>query len=602
MADFTKLNGYTVKDPNAVHTYDTVADLKADTKLKAGNHVQTKGYTTAGDDGHASYIIVDDNTLVDDGGSVHDLANGLKAVLMIKDNINIKQFGVSGNEEDNTLAFQNAINYAISHNYKLILNSNINISSVKTDLITINGNIQIDGNGNTLFNNVIGDYHSLFLITGKVSIKNLIITNNENNEPTEDTGTVDSEDRVDFYLRECTDSTFENITINNCLGVWQFICVRCQNTKINNNTINYNEAYTVDYDRTSMYLHGLNIQCENNILNGKDKARTAIESHGDNILIRNNRIIGYRSPIYIVNDESPLYDEIHQINVIGNYCYTQRGICVWLEGEEDVDTINILNNTIITTGDWYALYTYDVLSENFTVKNINVKNNIIKQLGTTTKETFRFSPTQVGSGKNVNIESINITNNDITEAGTGYTFEMYNQLDGVTIKNIFVKDNIFNLNNNTFSHYVSTAGRINNVYFLNNDLRNNGALLLSISTATKNGEIRFHDNTVEKSITAIGGGNININTSVKGTFPIDLKVADVKDFYYIDIKDLTGNSVKTNGSVNNYTIYNDSVLTGVQFKKGDIIINTNPVIGTPFGWISIGNDNFRIIQNILGGV
>lgn len=81
MADFTKLNGYTVKDPQAVHTYDTVADLKADTKLKAGNHVATKGYTTAGDDGHATYIIVDDNTLVDDGGMIHDLANGLKAVL-----------------------------------------------------------------------------------------------------------------------------------------------------------------------------------------------------------------------------------------------------------------------------------------------------------------------------------------------------------------------------------------------------------------------------------------------------------------------------------------------------------------------------------------
>ena len=112
MADFTKLNGYTVKDPQAVHTYDTVADLKADTKLKAGNHVQTKGYTTAGDDGHATYIIVDDNTLVDDGGSVHDLANGLKAVLQHQDIINTKQFGVvADGETDDTQALQSAINY-----------------------------------------------------------------------------------------------------------------------------------------------------------------------------------------------------------------------------------------------------------------------------------------------------------------------------------------------------------------------------------------------------------------------------------------------------------------------------------------------------------
>lgn len=96
MSDIVTLNGYKIKDEKAVRSYETVALMKADTKLKEGYHVKTKGYYEANDDGHSEYIIVNDDTLVDDGGSIHVLNNGLRAKLLISGVINVKQFGAYG--------------------------------------------------------------------------------------------------------------------------------------------------------------------------------------------------------------------------------------------------------------------------------------------------------------------------------------------------------------------------------------------------------------------------------------------------------------------------------------------------------------------------
>lgn len=74
--------------------YNTVADMKSDKSLKQGDMAVTLGYYSINDGGGSEYIIVDDNTLVDDGGSIHKLVNGLRAELVISnDTINIKQLG-----------------------------------------------------------------------------------------------------------------------------------------------------------------------------------------------------------------------------------------------------------------------------------------------------------------------------------------------------------------------------------------------------------------------------------------------------------------------------------------------------------------------------
>lgn len=116
MSDIVTLNGYKIKDEKAVRSYESIAQMKADTKLKEGYHVKTKGYYEANDGGHGEYIIVDDDTLVDDGGSIHVLTNGLRAKL-INIKVNVKQFGAKGDDiHDDTLMIQTSINYVYDNN------------------------------------------------------------------------------------------------------------------------------------------------------------------------------------------------------------------------------------------------------------------------------------------------------------------------------------------------------------------------------------------------------------------------------------------------------------------------------------------------------
>ena len=111
MSDIVTLNGYKIKDEKAVRSYESIVQMKADTKLKEGYHVKTKGYYEANDGGHGEYVIVDDDTLVDDGGLIHVLTNGLRAKLIIDDYITPEMFGAYGDgTHDDTTAIQHAFN------------------------------------------------------------------------------------------------------------------------------------------------------------------------------------------------------------------------------------------------------------------------------------------------------------------------------------------------------------------------------------------------------------------------------------------------------------------------------------------------------------
>ena len=85
--------------------YNSVADMKADLKLKAGDMAVTLGYYEANDGGGAEYKIVSSSD-----SYYETLDNSLKAELIYYENINVKTVGASGDGiHDDTTIIQNLI-------------------------------------------------------------------------------------------------------------------------------------------------------------------------------------------------------------------------------------------------------------------------------------------------------------------------------------------------------------------------------------------------------------------------------------------------------------------------------------------------------------
>lgn len=165
MSDIVTLNGYKIKDEKAIRSYETIAQMKADTKLKEGYHVKTKGYYEVNDGGHGEYVIVDDDTLVEDNGYIHILNNDLRAKLIINNYVTPEQFGCYGDEEhDDTINFQNMLNKVL--NIKLNENKKYKISNT----LTFRTNTKLIGTGqNSQIISYINDDSPIFYNNENVS-------------------------------------------------------------------------------------------------------------------------------------------------------------------------------------------------------------------------------------------------------------------------------------------------------------------------------------------------------------------------------------------------------------------------------------------------
>lgn len=107
------INGTTGLNNKATH-FKTVDLMKQTMSLKVGQLVTTSGYRESNDGGGATYLITSNSLKSDNGGSVHVLANGLRAeiVLALGEDINLKCFGLYADGiHDDTPAFKRGFDF-----------------------------------------------------------------------------------------------------------------------------------------------------------------------------------------------------------------------------------------------------------------------------------------------------------------------------------------------------------------------------------------------------------------------------------------------------------------------------------------------------------
>ena len=142
----------TDKETKTSSIYASVAELKSSTKVKNGDVVGTKGFYKASDGGGAYYEITNESLTADDI-SIFQLDNGLYAKLIIKNQMNLKQFGAHGDGSTSDSLY-------INEAFKKVKGHILYVPSgtyIITDRINTSSNIIVIGEGKTsLFKAVAG--------------------------------------------------------------------------------------------------------------------------------------------------------------------------------------------------------------------------------------------------------------------------------------------------------------------------------------------------------------------------------------------------------------------------------------------------------------
>lgn len=160
----------------AVWAFDTVADMVSSTNLSAGSFAKTMGYYSRGDNG-GSFYRIENSDAVQDGGSIIDLNNGLKARLITSNSLNVAQFGI---DSTHTTNIQNLVNFVNASTISKLEFNPIDYS-IDEMLDIQKNNFVLDGNGCNITLGDTAGRKSIFKITGENTvIKNITITGNEN--------------------------------------------------------------------------------------------------------------------------------------------------------------------------------------------------------------------------------------------------------------------------------------------------------------------------------------------------------------------------------------------------------------------------------------
>lgn len=359
--------------------YNSVANMKLDSELKAGQVCKTLGYYSINDGGGAYYVIrAKQDSDVDNGGSIHELASGLVAELIVENGtVNVEQFGAKGDgETDDTQAIQKALDsnkskyIVFNKDYKIT--AGLRLSRSNVILKGICGTIYYYGYGSTGVGLTItgidaNNYINSVVIDG---LKLDFVHQEYKGGASDDTPTITSPNPahrglIALNMRYAVNSIIKNCTINDIYGDGIKV-ERCYHVLINNNTLldcsggnpdDTGDTVTTGYDNFGdgiVIFYSNNITVSNNTLINKRvycDTNTQYEKFFSKICGRSG--LEFEYGVHTDNIYSPMYElykndySAHGLTFHNNYVYGYtKGIHIESINECKCDKNTLYHNHI----------------------------------------------------------------------------------------------------------------------------------------------------------------------------------------------------------------------------------------------------------------
>lgn len=152
---------------SAIWGFDTVADMKVATNLIDGSYTETYGFHSVGDEGGANYKIrtAEVSDVIDESTLIAITGTNLVAELIIGDEMNIAQYGLTGDGETDESDLLNIALKSKGNDY-LKLDFNSSKTYLAQQEILIYSNTVIDLQGSTLKSCYNGNAHTDYVVYG----------------------------------------------------------------------------------------------------------------------------------------------------------------------------------------------------------------------------------------------------------------------------------------------------------------------------------------------------------------------------------------------------------------------------------------------------
>jgi Pectate lyase superfamily protein len=328
----------------------------------------------------------------------------------------VKDFGAVGNNSDDTKAIQTAIDLASQQGGGTVFFPSgiyiVSINPATLHAITIRSKVILKGDGKDRsiikLADAQGNYDSI--LSGEnpdsdlsdFAMYDLGFDGNIANNPLI-SETDFHEKNMRYSLRiyvgsrikieRCKFTNQKNINVITLNGNVAPFNVYVSDVLIKDNNFELIGGGNVDHDHSTIYTHGERIEISNNYFSSKDGtgtngARTAIEIHGDEHIVKNNHIIGFTNGINITGYASSSNNQVITDNIIQE---AHTGIIIWSffswgnTTNPAIENCNISKNKIsLNVNGWLKLLNdsptggivlYD--DSDAPIKNLNIAHNEI---------------------------------------------------------------------------------------------------------------------------------------------------------------------------------------------------------------------------------